>query len=189
MSPMEIWCCEAQERYVLAIAPQDRNLFEALCERERCPVAFIGEARNDQRLVLNDSHFKDKPIDMDIRVLLGKPPRMLRDVVRDTMEPVPLKLTGVKPSDALERVLQLPAVADKTFLITITDRTVTGMVHRDQMVGRYQLPVADCAVTVTGYQTYTGESMATGERTPIALLDAPAAGRIRSASFRGSLPR
>ena len=178
MSPMEIWCCEAQERYVLAIAPQDRTLFESLCERERCPVAFIGTARDDQRLVLNDGHFSDKPIDMDIRVLLGKPPRMVRDVSHDTEAPLPLKLAGIKPVEALERVLQLPAVADKTFLITITDRTVTGMVHRDQMVGRYQLPVSDCAVTVTGYQTYTGESMSTGERTPIALIDAPAAGRM-----------
>ncbi len=178
MSPMEIWCCEAQERYVLAIAPHDRALFEALCERERCPVAFIGVARNDQRLVLNDRHFNDKPIDMDIRVLLGKPPRMLREVKHEAAKTAPLKLKGVTPAEALERVLQLPAVADKTFLITITDRTVTGLVHRDQMVGRYQLPVADSAVTVTGYQAYTGESMATGERTPIALIDAPAAGRM-----------
>ncbi len=178
MSPMEIWCCEAQERYVLAIAPKDRTLFEALCERERCPVAFIGEARSDQRLVLNDSHFKDTPIDMDIRVLLGKPPRMLREVTHDAVKTAPLKLKGITPTEALERVLQLPAVADKTFLITITDRTVTGMVHRDQMVGRYQLPVADSAVTVTGYQAHTGESMATGERTPIALIDAPASGRM-----------
>jgi phosphoribosylformylglycinamidine synthase len=178
MSPMEIWCCEAQERYVLAILPRDRERFEALCTRERCPVAFIGVARDDQRLVLHDAHFSDDPIDMDIRVLLGKPPRMVRDVAREPAKAAPLKLKGVKPADALERVLQLPAVADKTFLITITDRTVTGLVHRDQMVGRYQLPAADCAVTATGYQSVTGESMATGERTPVALLDAPAAGRL-----------
>ena len=178
MNPMEIWCCEAQERYVLAVLPQDRALFESLCERERCPVAFIGEARDDQRLVLNDSHFKDSPIDMDIRILLGKPPRMVREVIHDVTCNVPLVLKGIKPAEALERVLQLPAVADKTFLITITDRTVTGLVHRDQMVGKYQLPVADSAVTVTGYQAYTGESVATGERTPIALIDAPAAGRM-----------
>jgi len=178
MNPMEIWCCEAQERYVLAIAPKDRALFEAICERERCPVAFIGEAREDQRLVLNDSHFGDKPIDMDIRVLLGKPPRMVREVAHDAAMPAALALKGVTPMAALERVLQLPAVADKTFLITITDRTVTGMAHRDQMVGRYQLPVADSAVTATGYQTYTGECMATGERTPVALINAPASGRM-----------
>ena len=178
MSPMEVWCCEAQERYVLAILPEDRERFEALCVRERCPVAFIGVARDDQRLVLHDAHFGDNPIDMDIRVLLGKPPRMVRDVSREAVKAAALKLKGVKPFEALERVLQLPAVADKTFLITITDRTVTGLVHRDQMVGRYQLPAADCAVTATGYQAFSGESMAIGERTPVALLDAPAAGRM-----------
>jgi phosphoribosylformylglycinamidine synthase len=178
MRPMEIWCCEAQERYVLAIAPQDRPAFEALCARERCPIAFIGVARDDQRLVLSDAHFNDRPIDMDIRVLLGKPPRMVRDVAREAAKPAPLALDGIAPIDALERVLQLPAVADKTFLITITDRTVTGLVHRDQMAGRYQLPVADAAVTATGYRTTTGEAMATGERTPVALIDAPASGRM-----------
>lgn len=178
MSPMEIWCCEAQERYVLAINPQDRACFEAICTRERCPVAFIGVARDDERLVLNDTHFNDDPIDMDIRVLLGKPPRMLREVTHEKSVPPPLTFSGVALDEALERVLQLPAVADKTFLITITDRTVTGQVHRDQMVGRYQLPVADQAVTISGYQAYTGEAMSTGERTPIALIDAPAAGRM-----------
>jgi phosphoribosylformylglycinamidine synthase len=178
MSPMEIWCCEAQERYVLAVAPQDRPLFEAICARERCPVAFIGVARDDQRLVLDDSHFGDRPIDMDIRVLLGKPPRMVREVAHGAARPEPLALEGVAPQEALERVLQLPAVANKTFLITITDRTVTGMVHRDQMCGPYQLPVADSAVTVTGYKACSGEAMATGERTPVALIDAPASGRM-----------
>lgn len=178
MSPMEIWCCEAQERYVLAIRPEDRERFEALCERERCPVAFIGVARNDERLVLHDDHFNDDPIDMDIRVLLGKPPRMLRTVTHVSESTATLNFAKISPTDALLRVLHLPAVADKTFLITIADRTVTGMVHRDQMVGRYQLPVADCAVTMAGYQTYAGESMSMGERTPIALLDAPAAGRM-----------
>ena len=178
MNPMEVWCCEAQERYVLAIRPEDRGRFAALCERERCPVAFIGVARDDRRLVLHDAHFGDCPIDMDINVLLGKPPRMTRDVAHEARTPAPLAFKGVKPDDALERVLQLPAVADKTFLITITDRTVTGLVHRDQMAGRYQLPVADCAVTATGYLAYTGEAMSTGERTPIALVSAPAAGRM-----------
>lgn len=178
MSPMEVWCCEAQERYVLAILPEDRERFEALCIRERCPVAFIGVARNDERLVLHDAHFNDHPIDMDIRVLLGKPPRMIRDVKHLCAPTSALDLTGITPTEALLRVLHLPAVSDKTFLITIADRTVTGMVHRDQMVGRYQLPVADCAVTMAGYQTTAGEGMATGERTPIALLDAPAAGRM-----------
>jgi len=178
LTPMEIWCCEAQERYVLAIRPEDRARFEALCARERCPVAFIGVARDDRRLVLEDSLFNDRPIDMDIGVLLGKPPRMVREVKHDAEATAALDLSGVTPEEALLRVLRLPAVADKTFLIAGTDRTVTGMVHRDQMVGRYQLPVADCAVTIAGYQTVAGEAMTTGERTPIALLDAPAAGRM-----------
>ncbi len=178
MSPMEIWCCEAQERYVLAIRPEDRARFEALCARERCPVAFIGVARDDRRLVLEDAHFGDRPIDMDVSVLLGKPPRMVRDVARQPPAAAPLALAGVDAAEAFERVLRLPAVADKTFLVTIADRSVTGLVCRDQMVGRYQLPAADCAVTATGYTAYTGACMATGERTPVALIDAPASGRL-----------
>ena len=178
MSPMEIWCCEAQERYVLALRPQARAFFEELCARERCPVAFIGVATGDGQLVLHDSHFGDRPIDMDIRVLLGKPPRMVRDVKRTAKRRLPTNFEGVRPIDALTRVLHLPAVADKTFLVTITDRTVTGRVARDQMVGRYQLPAADCAVATMGYRTYEGQAMATGERTPIALLDGPASGRM-----------
>ena len=178
MNPMEIWCCEAQERYVLALKPQAKEFFENLCARERCPVAFIGVATGDGQLVLNDAHFGDKPIDMDIKVLLGKPPRMVRNVKRMTKKLVGTNFEGVKPIDALTRVLHLPAVADKTFLITITDRTVTGRVARDQMVGKYQLPAADCAVTTMGYKTYEGQAMATGERTPIALMDGPASGRM-----------
>jgi len=178
MSPMEIWCCEAQERYVLAIGDADRARFEELCRRERCPVAFIGQATGDGRLVLEDSHFGDRPIDMDLAVLLGKPPRVQRDVTRDPTRPPPLDLAGLAPAEALDRVLHLPAVADKTFLVTIADRTVTGLVHRDQMAGPRQIPISDCAVTTTGYRATTGEAMATGERTPIAVIDAPAAGRM-----------
>lgn len=178
MSPMEIWCCEAQERYVLAIRAEDKVLFESFCERERCPVAFIGETRDDGRMVLHDEHFDDNPIDMDISTLLGKPPRMVRDVQHVTLPVQPLTFDGITPADALQRILRFPAVANKTFLVTITDRTITGMVHRDQMCGKYQLPVADHALTVTGYQTTTGEVMATGERTPIAIVDAPASGRM-----------
>lgn len=178
MSPMEIWCCEAQERYVLAIRAEDRVLFEQFCDRERCPVAFIGETRDDGRMVLHDEHFGNNPIDMDISTLLGKPPRMVRDVAHVTLPTTPLDLKNVSPSEAFQRILRFPAVANKTFLVTITDRTITGMVHRDQMCGKYQLPVADHAVTVTGYQTTTGEAMATGERTPIAIVNAPASGRM-----------
>ena len=178
MNPMEIWCCEAQERYVLALKPEARHFFEELCARERCPVAFIGVATGDGQLILEDSHFGDNPIDMDIKVLLGKPPRMVRKVKRTKKEHRPANFEGVAPIDALTRVLHLPAVADKTFLISITDRTVTGRVARDQMVGPYQLPAADCAVTTMGYKTFNGQAMATGERTPIALLDGPASGRM-----------
>ena len=178
MNPMEIWCCEAQERYVLALKPAARGFFEELCARERCPVAFIGVATGDGQLVLEDEHFGDRPIDMDIKVLLGKPPRMVRNVKRVNKRQKRTNFEGVKPLDALTRVLHLPAVADKTFLVTITDRTVTGRVARDQMVGKYQLPAADCAVTTMGYKTYEGQAMATGERTPIALLDGPASGRM-----------
>ena len=179
MNPMEIWCCEAQERYVLAICPEDRADFEKLCERERCPVAFIGEARDDGRLVLTDSHFQDKPIDMDIGILLGKPPRMVRDVQTDNTKPAPLVFpTQVDMQNEVRNVLHLPSVANKTFLVTITDRTITGLVHRDQMVGKYQLPVADNAVTMTDLVHHTGEAMSTGERPVIALIDGPASGRM-----------
>ncbi|MBO5643332.1 MAG: phosphoribosylformylglycinamidine synthase [Kiritimatiellae bacterium] len=178
MNPMEIWCCEAQERYVLALKPEARFFFEQLCARERCPVAFIGVATGDGRLVLHDSHFGDDPIDMDIKVLLGKPPRMVRKVKSLKRKHVKTNFEGVKPLDALTRVLHLPAVADKTFLVSITDRSVTGKVARDQMTGPYQLPLADCAVTTMGYKTFNGQAMSTGERSPVALIDAPASGRM-----------
>ncbi|MCQ2388879.1 MAG: phosphoribosylformylglycinamidine synthase [Kiritimatiellae bacterium] len=178
MNPMEIWCCEAQERYVLALKREARGFFEELCARERCPVAFIGEATGDGRLVLTDSHFGDRPIDMDVKVLLGKPPRMVRDVKRVPRKGEALDLAGVTAKDAFFRLLHLPTIADKTFLVSITDRSVTGLVARDQMVGPYQLPAADCAVTAMGYKTLNGQAMATGERSPAALLDAPASGRL-----------
>ena len=178
MNPMEIWCCEAQERYVLALKREARAWFEELCARERCPVAFIGEATGDGRLILEDEYFHDRPIDMDIKVLLGKPPRMVRDVTHVARAHEPLKLAGVQPQDAFFRLLHLPTIADKTFLVTITDRSVTGLVARDQMVGPYQLPAADCAVTAMGYKTLHGQAMATGERSPVALIDAPASGRL-----------
>ena len=178
MSPMEIWCCEAQERYVLALRREARGFFEELCARERCPVAFIGEATGDGKLVLTDSQFENSPIDMDVKVLLGKPPRMVRKVKRVKAKHSELNLAGVKTMDAFFRLLNLPTVADKTFLVTIADRSVTGLVARDQMVGPYQLPAADCAVTMMGYKTLNGQAMATGERTPVALLDAPASGRL-----------
>ncbi len=178
MSPMEIWCCEAQERYVLAIAPEARERFFSLCARERCPVAVIGQVTGDGRLVLEDEHFQNRPIDLALSVLFGKPPKMLRQVERVRETHSPLTWEGVSFRDAVHRVLRLPAVADKTFLITIADRSVTGLVARDQMVGPYQCPIADVAVTVTGYRSYTGEAMAMGERTPLAVISPEASGRM-----------
>ncbi|MFO0581675.1 MAG: phosphoribosylformylglycinamidine synthase [Anaeromyxobacter sp.] len=178
LSPLELWCNEAQERYVLAIAPEALARFEALCARERCPYAVVGRATEEGRLVLEDELLEDRPIDMPLQVLLGKPPRMHREARREAPPAAPLRLEGVTPAAALERVLRLPAVADKTFLITIGDRTVTGLVARDQLVGPWQVPVADAAVTAAGYDTYAGEAMAMGERTPVALLDAAASARL-----------
>ena len=178
MSPMEIWCNEAQERYVLAVPPERIRDFEALCRRERCPFAIVGEASGDGRLVLEDSHFGTTPIDMEMGVLLGKPPRMRRDVTRAKTPGTPLQTGDISLGDAIDRVLRLPAVADKTFLITIADRSVTGMVARDQMAGPWQTPIADVAVTASALDATTGEAMAIGERTPVAVLDAPASGRM-----------
>ena len=178
MSPMEIWCNESQERYVMGVMPDRIDAFKALCERERCPFAIVGEATDDEQLVLEDSHFENNPIDMEMGVLLGKTPKMLKDVTRRVEDHAELDTTDIELADAVDRVLRFPAVANKTFLITIADRTITGMVTRDQMVGPWQTPVADVAVTSTTMDSYTGESMAMGERTPLAILDAPASGRI-----------
>jgi phosphoribosylformylglycinamidine synthase len=178
MTPREIWCNEAQERYVLAIAPADLARFAAMAERERCPFAVVGRANGEGRLVVDDPRFRNAPVDVPIDVILGKPPRMTRDVRRVTRTLAPLDFKGVALDDALARVLQLPAVADKTFLVTIGDRTVGGLCARDPMVGPWQVPVADCAVTLMDFDGYAGEAMAMGERTPLALIDAPASGRM-----------
>ncbi len=178
MAPHEIWCNESQERYVLAIAPEQLAAFIALCERERCPYAVLGEATDDGTLTLDDATFQNRPIHMPLEVLLGNPPRMRRDVVHVASVPQPLELAGIDLADALARVLKLPTVGDKTFLITIGDRSITGLVARDQMVGPWQVPVADASVTASGFHGYTGEAMALGERTPIAVLDSAAAARM-----------
>ncbi|MCB1854246.1 MAG: phosphoribosylformylglycinamidine synthase [Halieaceae bacterium] len=177
MSPLEIWCNESQERYVLAVEPPDLERFEAICQRERCPYAVVGEATEAMHLLLSDREFDNAPVDLPMSVLFGKPPRMHREVRRQQTRHNPLHL-DVSVEQALERVLQLPAVASKSFLITIGDRTITGMVARDQMVGPWQVPVADCAVTTVSFDSCAGEAMAMGERTPLALLDAPASGRM-----------
>ena len=178
MSPVEIWCNEAQERYVLAVAPEDLERFAALCERERAPFAVLGEATAEQTLKLGDGHFGNKPIDLPMDVLFGKPPKMHRDVKSRPLTHAPLKWEGAELGDMVARVLEHPTVADKSFLITIGDRTVSGHTGRDQMVGPWQVPVADCAVTTTTLTSHTGEAMAMGERTPLALINAAASARM-----------
>lgn len=178
MSPLEIWCNESQERYVLAINPQDMATFEAICERERCPYAVVGEATDEKHLRVGDTHFENNPVDLPMSVLFGKPPKMHREVQRAKFAKPTLDLEGVDLEEAAERLLRLPTVGSKQFLITIGDRSVTGQVHRDQLVGPWQVPVADCAVTTVSYDSYAGEAMAMGERTPMALIDSPASGRM-----------
>ncbi|MCL4759281.1 MAG: phosphoribosylformylglycinamidine synthase [Rhodocyclaceae bacterium] len=178
MSPREIWSNEAQERYVLAVAPDRLEDFRALCERERCPFAVLGAATEDGRLIVSDRHFDNQPVDMEMQVLLGKPPRMTRQVSRRAVHVPPFDVTDVDLHEACLRVLRLPAVASKNFLITIGDRSVGGLTARDQMVGPWQVPVSDVAVTAMGFRGYEGEAFAVGERTPVACLDAPASGRL-----------
>ncbi|NNT95420.1 phosphoribosylformylglycinamidine synthase [Stutzerimonas nitrititolerans] len=178
MAPHEIWCNESQERYVLSVDAGDFERFKAICERERCPFAVVGEATEELHLTVADSHFGNKPVDMPLNVLLGKTPRMHRSASREAGLGDDFSAASVYLDEAVARVLRHPAVASKSFLITIGDRSITGMVARDQMVGPWQVPVADCAVTTTSYDVNTGEAMAMGERTPLALLDAPASGRM-----------
>jgi len=178
MSPMEIWCNEAQERYVLAVDADNLEVFENICQRERCPYAVIGDATSNQQLVLDDSFFNNKPIDMPLNVLLGKPPKMQRDVTRRDVQLPAFDTDGIDLKEAALRVLASPVVSSKSFLITIGDRTVTGLVTRDQMVGPWQVPVADVAVTSASFDTYMGEAMSMGERTPLALIDAAASARM-----------
>ncbi|EMM0381932.1 phosphoribosylformylglycinamidine synthase [Pluralibacter gergoviae] len=178
MSPLEIWCNESQERYVLAVAPDQLPLFDELCRRERAPYAVIGEATQEQHLSLSDSHFDNRPIDMPLDVLLGKTPKMTRDVQTLSAAGEALDRRDISLDEAVNRVLHLPTVAEKTFLVTIGDRSVTGMVARDQMVGPWQIPVADCAVTTASLDSYCGEAMSLGERAPVALLDFAASARL-----------
>ena len=178
MAPHEIWSNESQERYVLAVSAVDFERFKAICERERCPFAVVGEATEEPHLTVTDSHFANTPVDMPLEVLLGKPPRMHRSAAREAELGDDFDASTLTIDEAVTRVLHHPAVASKSFLITIGDRTITGLVARDQMVGPWQVPVADCAVTATSFDVYTGEAMAMGERTPLALLDAAASGRM-----------
>ncbi|MBP6542024.1 MAG: phosphoribosylformylglycinamidine synthase, partial [Piscinibacter sp.] len=182
LAPKEIWCNESQERYVMAVRADALPLFQAMCERERCPFAIVGTATDEKQLVLeepgNDRDPQLRPIDMPMDVLLGKPPRMHRDVKRVERTLPALRLDDVALEKVAFDVLRHPTVASKRFLITIGDRTVGGLNHRDQMIGPWQVPVADCAVTLADYAGFAGEAMSMGERTPLAALDAPASGRM-----------
>ncbi|KZX82827.1 phosphoribosylformylglycinamidine synthase [Oleiphilus sp. HI0009] len=178
MAPHEIWCNESQERYVLAVEDKDLAKFEELCARERCPYAIVGEALEEHELTLDDPHFENKPVDLPMSVLFGKPPKMHRSVESGKFTKEVFDSTGIDINEAVDRVLSLPSVASKNFLITIGDRSITGMVARDQMVGPWQVPVADVAVTSSDLDGYAGEAMAMGERTPIAVIDAAASARM-----------
>jgi len=178
MSPMGVWCNESQERYVLAISAEHIDQFIQLCQRERAPYATLGNASENEQLVLNDSHFKNKAIDIPMSVLLGKMPGMKRDVICEPNQHNDFDSSSLDINETIDRILHLPTVASKSFLITIGDRSISGLVVRDQMVGPWQVPVADCAVTSSSYYDYIGEAMAIGERPPIALINAPASGRM-----------
>lgn len=178
LTPLQIWCNESQERYVLSILEKDLDTFRAICERERCPFAVVGTATDDGHLKVRDDLFANNPVDLPLNVLLGKPPKTTRTDKTVTPSEKPFHAGNIDITEAAYRVLRLPAVAAKNFLITIGDRSVGGMTHRDQMVGKYQTPVADCAVTMMGFNTYRGEAMSMGEKPAVALFDAPASGRM-----------
>ena len=178
MSPVEIWCNESQERYVMAVAPENLAKFEAICQRERCPFAVVGDATEELHLGLADEHFDNKPVDLPMSVLFGKAPKMHREVTRAKANLIAFDDEGIELTDAIYRVLRLPAVGSKSFLITIGDRSITGLVTQDQMVGPWQVPVANAAVTTSTLDTFAGEAMSMGERTPAALINAPASGRM-----------
>ena len=195
MAPKEIWCNESQERYVMAIAPESLDTFRALCERERCPFAVVGVTTEEKNLIVAEEDLplqqpagasasadapaaSGRPVDMPMNVLLGKPPKMQRNVQTVLHKPAPLRMDDTLLDDAIRQVLAHPTVASKRFLITIGDRAVGGLTHRDQMVGPWQVPVADVAVTLADYAGMAGEAMSMGERTPLAVLDAPASGRM-----------
>nr|WP_101127261.1 phosphoribosylformylglycinamidine synthase [Neisseria meningitidis] len=178
LTPLQIWCNESQERYVLSILEKDLDTFRAICERERCPFAVVGTATDDGHLKVRDDLFANNPVDLPLNVLLGKPPKTTRTDKTVAPSKKPFHAGDIDITKAAYRVLRLPAVAAKNFLITIGDRSVGGLTHRDQMVGKYQTPVADCAVTMMGFNTYRGEAMSMGEKPAAALFDAPASGRM-----------
>ena len=187
MSPMEIWCNEAQERYVLAVGAADLAAFDAICARERCPYAVLGEASAQRRLRVEDSQLGGVPVDLPLSILFGKPPKAARSISRKPRRATAFDPRRIALDEAIHRVLRFPAVASKKFLISIGDRSITGLVVRDQMVGPRQVPVADAALTLAGFDTYRGEAMAMGERSPIAVIDPAAAARMAVAEALANL--
>ncbi|OGL35150.1 phosphoribosylformylglycinamidine synthase [Candidatus Saccharibacteria bacterium RIFCSPHIGHO2_12_FULL_47_16b] len=178
MSPMEIWCNEAQERYVIGISPANLDEFQKICERERCPMAVVGEVQADGQLIINDSQFGNRPVDIPLNLLFSNPPKLTKDIKNQEQKLPAFDYSKIDISDAVERVLRLPAVGSKKFLITIGDRTVGGLIARDQMVGPWQVPVSDVAVTASSFHSSTGEAMAIGERTPLATINSATAARM-----------
>ena len=178
LSPLELWCNEAQERYVLAIQPAQYEEFQFICERERCPVALVGHATEEKRLLVSDSHFGNNPVDLPLEVLLGKPPKTRKEFRREVITNKPLDLEHISFEDGIKRVLHFPAVGSKQFLITIGDRSITGLVACQQMVGPWQVPVSDVAVMHQDYDGYTGEAFSVGERSPLAKINPAAAARM-----------
>lgn len=178
MSPLEIWCNESQERYVIAIDADSVDQFSQIAARERCPFAVVGQVTDEEELIVGDGYFDNLPIAVPMPLLFGKAPKMLRQTQHRSLHKKEFATAKLDLTEAVERVLQFPTVASKEFLITIGDRSVMGLVARDQMVGPWQIPVADVAVTAASYEGFTGEAMAMGERTPIAVLHPAASGRM-----------
>jgi phosphoribosylformylglycinamidine synthase len=178
MSPKEIWCNEAQERYVLAIKKIDLDLFERICKRERCPFAVVGHATKDQKLIVTDTLTDTEVINMSLDALLGKPPRTKKSISKPDIKKIAVSFRNFSLAEHIERVLKYPAVASKSFLITIGDRSVTGLISRDQMVGPWQIPVSNVAVTKSDFKSNTGETFAVGEKTPLAIINASASAKM-----------
>jgi phosphoribosylformylglycinamidine synthase len=178
MSPLEIWCNESQERYVIAIKEKSIDLFNEICVKERAPYAVLGNATDDRHLTLEDSYFDNKPIDLEMSLLFGSSPKTHKDVATLPNAEKSFDASNVSVNDAINRLLALPTIASKKFLITIADRSVTGLIARDQMIGPWQVPVADCAISLSDFTGYQGEAMSIGEKTPLSLINAAAAARM-----------
>ncbi len=178
MTPMEVWCNESQERYVISIKPDKLKQFTDMCERERCPVAVLGKATKEPNLTVNDAYFSEKIVDIPMSLLFGNTPKTEKNIKRVKPKLGKFDSSSIEIKDAINKILAFPTVASKKYLITIGDRTVSGLVHRDQMVGPWQIPVADCGVTLRDFHSYAGEVMSIGEKAPLALIDGKASAQM-----------